>query len=142
MATVVRHVTRVPDWGSLWLIVGTALTLVIAVDPPFGFGSLRIVASLVAGALLTLLVSRYYYRRASEELRSEAAVLRSETAELRHHMRLLMRALQNEGAVEFTWKEGKPDAHVVRISAASGGVADMSSNPTVGGEGNEDADQR
>jgi hypothetical protein len=117
--------TPVVDRVNLGLIVGTVLALMIAVDPPFGFGPLRIVASLIAGALLSLIVSRYYSKRASEELRSEAARLRKQT-------NLILRAMHNTGFAEITWDEhGEPEGMVIKISAASGGRSDMSATPTV-----------
>jgi hypothetical protein len=125
---VVRRMTPVLDRVNLGLIVGTVLALMIAVDPPFGFGPLRIVASLIAGALLSLIVSRYYSRRASEELRSEAERLRKQT-------NLILRAMHNTGFAEITWDEhGEPEGMVIKLSGAAEASGGMSGKLTVGRE--------
>jgi|SRR5215208_4956652 hypothetical protein len=116
------------DRVYLWLIVWTILTLMIALDPPFASGPLRIVASLIAGALLSLIASRYYSKRASEELRHEAA-------RLREHTNLILRAMHNTGFAEIKWDEdGEPKGMVIHASAAIEGRSSMSGEPTVGRE--------
>ncbi len=89
-------------------------------------------AAVAVGAVVTFLVSRHYYRRASQDLRHEAEELRQETERVRGYLDALVRALHNEGVAEFVWrKPGEPPGVVVRVSATLQGASDLSANATV-----------
>jgi hypothetical protein len=98
------------------------------------------VVEVAVGVVAGGFINWYFSRRASAELSREAERLRRETAKLRHHMRLLMRGLQNEGTVELTWEQGEPGSLMVRLSGTAGSAAGMSGTLTVGDNANEGAD--
>lgn len=57
------------------------------------------VGSIVSG-LVTWGLSRYYYRRAANDLRREADELRGETSKVRTHTRMLIIALEQLGWIK------------------------------------------
>jgi hypothetical protein len=93
MGRIVKDVNR-------WLIVGAAVALLLAFLP---WGPISVVASIVAGSLVTIAVSQYFSQQASRELRGEAAALRRETAKLREEAAkredttLILRGLEEAG---------------------------------------------
>jgi hypothetical protein len=86
---VEEGVRRLMDKVDIGLIVAAALALGLTALPS---GTLGTVAGVMAGALISLVVARLYYRRAGEELRREAERLRRESEEL--HL-IAMRMLQS-----------------------------------------------
>ena len=132
------------DQGSLWLLVCTLLALVVAADPPFGL--LRGVASVGAGALVGLLVSRYYSKRASEEPREEADKLRRETEDMRHYINALISYLEAAGEIRVVRNgNGRPiKTEIIRVigiasEEAVGSPLVLQDNPPESGQGHEDA---
>jgi hypothetical protein len=87
------------DWFGRLLVLLTLPMLVMAADPPFGSGSLSSLASVLAGALIGFWASRHYYQKASEEMKDEAERQRQLT-------RLMLRAMEEAGLVEFTPEGG------------------------------------
>jgi hypothetical protein len=131
-------VNLISDRVYVWLIVWTILALAVAVDPPFGFGGLSIVASVVGGALIGLLVSRYYSQRASEELRREAGELRREAGELRRHINVLIAYFQ---VLELDPRiDVDPDKVTLRGSAAASPRSSASASGTLQHLRNQDKD--
>jgi hypothetical protein len=108
------------NWFGRLLVLLTMPTLVMAADPPFGFGFLSSVASVLAGALLGFWASRYYYQKASEEMKDEAEKQRQLT-------RLMLRAMEEAGLAEFTPEGGLKLKGVM----TSRGGADMTLRPQV-----------
>jgi len=97
------------------------------------------VVEVAVGVVAGGFINWYFSRRASAELTREAERLRRETVKLRHQMRLLLRGLQNEGTVEFTWEQSEPDSLIVRLSGTAGSAADMSGDLTIGDKADEGA---
>jgi hypothetical protein len=125
----VRRVNLIRDRVYVWFIVWTILALAVAVDPPFGFGGLSIVASVAGGALIGVLVSRYYSQRASEELRREAG-------ELRHYVDILATFLDSleinpRVRVGRNPETGRIESVQLLASAVSSGRSSVSASATV-----------
>ena len=57
------------------------------------------VAGIIIGGLITFFVSRHYYQRASEELRSEAEKLRTEVDRARKHTKALITYLEGSRVI-------------------------------------------
>ena len=83
---------------------------------------------ILIGGVITALLSRYYYQRASEDLRTEADKLRRETENVRLYVDALISYLEAVGQIRVTRDaEGRPiKAQILR----GGGIA---SAPSVGG---------
>jgi hypothetical protein len=67
------------------------------------------------GGIITWLVSRYYYKRAANELCQEAAKLREETIEIRRLTNIILRGLHNAGICEVKWQDGNPVGLVIKL---------------------------
>ena len=67
------------------------------------------VVGMALGALVTFLVSRHYYQRASQDLQTEAEGLRRETREARDYVNTLITYLESAGQINVTRaQDGKP----------------------------------
>ena len=67
------------------------------------------------GAIITIIVSHYYYKRAGDELRLEANKLREETLEARRLTNMVLRGLHNSGIIEVIWQDGNPVGIIVKF---------------------------
>jgi hypothetical protein len=64
---------------------------------------------ILVGGLITFVVSRHYYQRASQDLQTEAEDLRQETREARHYVNALITYLESAGLINVTRdQDGKP----------------------------------
>jgi hypothetical protein len=101
-------VVRAFDSTDALLFVLAALALWFAVGPTSEVQNT--LGSFGAGTFLSLLVSRYYSKRATEDLRKEADALREETEKLRRHTTLIMRGLEEfakTGNLKWNLEEGE-----------------------------------
>jgi hypothetical protein len=88
--------------------------------------------SILFGGAITFLASRYYYLKASEDLRGE-------TEGLRRYNKMLMHFLDDAGVIDVEWDPdtGEP-MRVVYLSGVSSGVGEATGTLTVGhSEGQE-----
>jgi hypothetical protein len=94
---------------------------------------LSTLVALVAGGVITFLVARHYYEKASSDLKDEAAALRKETARLKRHTTLILRGLEDAGLVEYTQDEqtGEIIAIKIKASASANTGSSASATPTV-----------
>ncbi len=75
------------------------------------------IAGIVVGGVITFLVSRYYYQRASEELRAEAERLRQESERLHDITLRMLQTISGGGQVEVNRdEEGRPTGVHHRIT--------------------------
>jgi len=75
---------------------------------------------LMLGGLITFLVSRYYYKRASEELKRETESLHKNTI-------LILRGLKENGIIDYTEDEyGNPKGLIVKMKLSMGGSVSTS----------------
>ncbi len=74
------------------------------------------VVGIALGALVTFLVSRHYYQRASQDLQTEAEGLRRQAREAREYVNTLISYLESAGQIRVTRdEEGRPiDIKVLR----------------------------
>ena len=93
------------------------------------------------GGVITAGFSWYFYQRASQELKDEAAALRAETARLKHHTTLILRGLEEAGLVELNWdgETGEIRGMVVKISGVASGVGSASGTLTEADDADIDA---
>jgi hypothetical protein len=96
-------VVRAFDRTDVLLIVFAALALWFAVFSACEV--LNALGSFGAGTFLSLLVSRYYSKRAAEELREEADTLREESDKLQRLVTLIIRGLDEAGLIDVTKDE-------------------------------------
>ena len=69
---------------------------------------------MLVGGLITVLVSRYYYKRASEKLKRETESLHKNTI-------LILRGLKENGIIDYTEDEyGNPEGLIVKIKLSIG----------------------
>jgi hypothetical protein len=67
------------------------------------------VVGIALGALVTFLVSRHYYQRASQDLQTEAEGLRRQAREAREYVNTLISYLESAGQINVTRdQDGKP----------------------------------
>jgi len=67
---------------------------------------------LMLGGLITFLVSRYYYKKASEELKRETESLHNNTI-------LILRGLKENGIIDYTEDEyGNPKGLIVTLKVS------------------------
>lgn len=72
-------------------------------------GLLSSIVGILIGSLVTFIVAKHYYEKASKELVEESVKLHDETQRLRKFNVLLLRAFENAGLAEFTRDEnGEP----------------------------------
>jgi|SRR5215216_675799 len=92
------------------------------------------VASIVFGGIVSAVISYYFARRASRELRREADGLRRETEDVRHYVNALISYLEAAGSIEVRRDEaGRPiDVRIIYLSGTISGGGSMSGNLTVG----------
>lgn len=74
----------------------------------------------IIGGVITVVVGKYYYERASIDLQREST-------ELRHYVRVVLRALEGAGVARITWDKtsGRPidvELHI-RVSSVPSGEA-------------------
>jgi len=75
------------------------------------------IAGIAVGGVITFLVSRYYYRRASEELHAEAERLRQESESLHDMTMRMLQTASGGGHVEVNRdEEGRPTGVHHRIT--------------------------
>ena len=66
------------------------------------------VVALGVGGFITWLVTKCYYEKASNELKSEAERLRVATSDVERFVVRVCRALEEGEIAKFNWKDGKP----------------------------------
>jgi hypothetical protein len=78
-------------------------------------------------------ISYYFARKASEELREEADKLREETKDVSHYINALISYLEAAGAISVVRDEaGRPiETRIIRLSGAVLGVSGLSATVTV-----------
>ena len=91
------------------------------------------VAGVVFGGIVSAVISYYFSRKASKELRAEAGGLRRETEDVRHYINALITYLEAAGEIQVRRDEnGRPiETRIIQLSAAMGGVGGMSATPMV-----------
>jgi hypothetical protein len=89
----------------------TVAALIALLVAALSLDGLSIIASVIVGAIITFAVTRYYYRRAGEELRAESG-------ELRRYIDVLLGYLEDAGHITVTRDaSGRP----VRVQVIKGG---------------------
>jgi len=79
---------------------------------------------IILGGIITIVVSRYYYKRASEELTREAKSLHKNTI-------LILRGLKENGIIDYTEDEyGNPRGLIVKLKTSIGGSVSTSASAT------------
>jgi len=79
---------------------------------------------IILGGLITILVSKYYYKRASEELKREAKSLHDNTL-------LILRGLKENDIIDYTEDEyGNPKNLVVTMKLSIAGSVSTSARGT------------
>ena len=74
----------------------------------------------ILGGLITILVSKYYYKRASEELKTEAESLHKNTI-------LILRGLKENDIIDYTEDEhGNPRGLIIKMKLSMGGSVSTS----------------
>jgi len=92
----------------------------------------QIFLSVLIGALVTWLVARIYYVKASKELRKEAE-------KLRHLNELILRALEEADGVKITRnKAGEPIGLVIKLAGGSSIKIGLSGSLTVSKDSQEE----
>jgi hypothetical protein len=91
------------------------------------------VAGLVFGGIVSAVISYYFSRKVSKELRAEADALRRETEDVRHYLNALITYLEAAGMIQVRRDEnGRPiETWIIRLSAAMSGVSGVSATPTL-----------
>jgi hypothetical protein len=91
------------------------------------------VAGIVFGGVVSAVISYYFARKASEELREEADKLREETKDVSHYINALISYLEAAGAISVVRDEaGRPiETRIIRLSGAVLGVSGLSATVTV-----------
>jgi hypothetical protein len=116
-----------------WVILVAVFVLVLAASPVPG--AFRGVAGILAGALVTVAVGQYYYRRAERDLREAPGALRRESAEARHYTDALISYLEAAGVIEVRRaSQGRP-LRIVPLRGRAVGSSGASASFAVGGEG-------
>jgi hypothetical protein len=82
------------------------------------------VASIALGGLISAVISWIFARRASKELRAEAAALRRETEDVRHYINALITYLEAAGVISVVRDEnGRPiETTIIGLSPAELGA--------------------
>ena len=76
----------------------------------------------ILGGLITILVSKYYYKRASEELKTEAESLHKNTI-------LILRGLKENDIIDYTEDEhGNPRGLIVKLKTSIGSSVSTSAS--------------
>jgi hypothetical protein len=144
---------------SSYVLMGVALVLVIILAATVSYDVLLALVGIIIGGAITFAASRYYYQRASDDLRKEAEQLRRKTEDaagrlaretkvVRHYINALITYLEAAGVISVVRnEEGVPiETTIISLSGASLGVSGLAATIKVDdppeGEGGEDAPDR
>jgi len=96
------------------------------------YNIISVLIGVLSGGVITWLVSRFYYTKAGDELKQEAAKLMQEAIELDRLTNLVLHGLENADIVELVKDaSGKPTGIVIKGSSTFAGEGRISSKGEV-----------